>query len=76
MCPSNNYYTNAYNNFICNVIDTQLLPMDTDKVIYKLTKQSIVLLNADNNNILMLLDKNREVIKKINRDAVWENLND
>lgn len=63
--PDNTYYSKEYNYKLLDVIENQLLPMDQDKVLYKLTKQKIVLYVFYGKKILTLLDSYGDVLDSI-----------
>lgn len=63
--PDNTYYSKEYNYKLLDVIENQLLPTDQDKVLYKLTKQKIVLYVFYGKKILTLLDNYGDVLDSI-----------
>ena len=63
--PNNTYYSKEYNYKLLDVIENQLLPTDQDKVLYKLTKQKIVLYVFYGKKILTLLDNYGDVLDSI-----------
>lgn len=70
--PKNDYYIPQYNGFILYLIENVLLPEDSDKILYKLDEQAITLLNVNDKHTLMLLDKDKKLLKKFDVDELWE----
>ena len=63
--PDNTYYSKEYNYKLLDIIENQLFPTDQDKVLYKLTKQKIVLYVFYDKKILTLLDSYGDVLDSI-----------
>ena len=63
--PDNTYYSKEYNYKLLDIIENQLFPTDQDKVLYKLTKQKIVLYVFYGKKILTLLDSDGDVLDSI-----------